>query len=84
MKLFLLNLALNEANNFYLELPVTAAVPTSCCNLQILTPFTTHLFLLEVQKRMSVHPPLPLNPHTHSYPKAAKVFSCFNIFAVAR
>ena len=44
MKLFPVNLVVNEAANSYLELPVTAAVPSSCCNLKILTLFTTHLF----------------------------------------
>jgi hypothetical protein len=64
-KLFCLNLDLNESNNSYHELPVTAAVSTSCRNLKILTLFTTRLFLLELQKRMSVHLPLSLNPRTH-------------------
>jgi hypothetical protein len=83
-QLFPLNLFLNEANNMYLELSVTAGVPTSSCNLKILTLFTTHLFLLEVQKRMAVRLPLSLNPHTHSYPKAAKVYSSFHSFAFGR
>jgi len=73
--LFSLYLALNEANNAYDGLLVTAAVPTTCRNLQILSLFSPHIyFCLDVLKTASLQLPLSQYPHTRPYPKPAFTF----------
>jgi len=81
-------LILNEAKNAKLELSETADMPTFLPKLQVLSIFTTHLLLSEVQTRKAPLSTTFPKPSQLSISQTRKFFShpaaFVNIFAVTR